>query len=126
MTVWEVVGIGGSHGLTLRAVEPVMVGLAKEIPSRYAVLAGKHVGSSMLDASFVRLSVKAADVRSTVLVPPFSNVKISIPEIKAGAPPLELYAKVVDGTPVGGTAFTVRFTSVAPEVAERLRRHIPE
>jgi adenylate cyclase len=125
MTVWEVVGIGGSHGLTLRAVEPVMVALASEIPIRYAVLEEKHVGRSMLDASFVRLSVKAAEVRSAVLVPPLSNLKIWIPEIEVGAPPFELYAKVLEGTPVVGTGFTVRFTSMAPEVAEHLRRHIP-
>ena len=125
ITVWEVVGIGGSHGLTLHTVEPAMVGLAREIPIRYAVLEEKHVGRTMLDASFVRLSVKGAEVRSAVLVPLLSNLKIWIPEIEAGAPPVELYAKVVEGTPVAGTGFTVRFTSMAPEVAERLRRHIP-
>jgi PAS domain S-box-containing protein len=125
MTVWEVVGIGGSHGLTLRAAEPAMVGLAKEISIRYAVLEEKHVGRSLLDASFVRLSVKGAEVRSAVVVPPLSNLKIWIPEVEAGVPPLELYAKVVEGTPVVGTGFTVRFTSMAPEVAEHLRRHIP-
>ena len=125
MTVWEVVGIGGSHGLTLRAVEPAMVGLAKEIPIRFAVLEGKHVGRSMLDASFVRLSLKGAEIRSAALVPLLSNLKIWIPEIEAGTAP-ELYVKVVEGTPVLGTGFTVRFTSMAPEVAEYLRRHTPE
>jgi adenylate cyclase len=124
MTVWEVVGIGGSHGLTLRMVEPAMVGLVKEIPIRYAVLEEKHVGRSMLDASFVRLSVKGAEVQSAVLVPLLSNLKIWIPEIEAGAPPVELYAKVVEGTPVAGTGFIVRFTSMAPEVAEHLRQLI--
>jgi adenylate cyclase len=33
MTVWEVLGIGGSHGLQLDAPEPPMVALAAEIPS---------------------------------------------------------------------------------------------
>jgi PAS domain S-box-containing protein len=125
MTVWEVVGIGGSHGLTLRAAEPEMVGLAKEIQIRYAVLEEKHVGRSILDASFVRLSAKGAEVRSAVPVPPLRNLKIWIPEIEAGASPVELYAKVVEGIPVGATGFTVRFTSMAPEVAERLLRRIP-
>jgi adenylate cyclase len=64
MTVWELVGIAGSHGLTLLSAEPAMVGLAKEIPIHYAVLEEKHVGRSMLDGSFVRLSVKGAEVRS--------------------------------------------------------------
>jgi hypothetical protein len=41
-----------------------MVGLAKDIPIHYAVLEEKHVGRSMLDGSFVRLSVKGAEVRS--------------------------------------------------------------
>src|SRR5437879_4611944 len=50
MTVWEVVGIGGSHGLTLRAVEPAMVGLAKEIQIRYGGLEAMHAGRSKLHA----------------------------------------------------------------------------
>jgi adenylate cyclase len=125
MTVWEVVGIGGTHGLTLRVVEPTMVALGKEIPIRYAVLEEKHVGPGVLDASFVRLSVKAAEVRSAVAVPPLSNLKIWIPEIEAGAPPIELYAKVIEDSPVVGTGFTVRFTSMTPEVVEYLRRLIP-
>jgi len=125
MTVWEVVGIGGSHGLTLRAVEPELVALAKEIPIRYAVLEEKHVGRSTRDASFVRLSVKGAEVRSAVPVPSLSNLKIWIPDIEVGAAPVELYAKVVEGTPVVAIGFTVRFTSLAPDVAEHLRRHIP-
>ena len=70
MTVWEVVGIGGSHGLTLRASEPELIGLVTEIPIRYTVLEEKHVGRSVIDASFVRLSVKGAEVRSSTPVPP--------------------------------------------------------
>ncbi len=122
MTVWEVVGIGGSHGLTLHASEPALIGLLREIPIRYAVLEEKHVGRSVIDASFVRLSVKGAEVRSSTPVPSLRNVKIWIPEIEAGSSPVELYAKVVEGTPVGETGFTVRFTSMTPEVAEHLRR----
>jgi PAS domain S-box-containing protein len=122
MTVREVVGIGGSHGLTLRASEPELIGLVREIPIRYAVLEEKHVGRSVIDASFVRLSVKGAEVRSSTPVTPLRNLKIWIPEIEAGSSPVELYAKVVEGTPVGATGFTVRFTSMAPEVAEHLRR----
>ena len=87
MTVREVVGIGGSHGLTLRAVELGLVGLARAVPIRYAVLEEKHVGRSIVDASFVRLSVKGADVRSAVPVPPLSNVKIWIAEVEGGTPP---------------------------------------
>jgi adenylate cyclase len=121
MTAREMVGIGGSHGLTLRAVELGLVGLAEAIPIRYAVLEDKHVGQSVLDASFVRLSVKGAAVRSAVPVPPLSNVKIWIAGLEAGAPAHELYAKVVEG---GGTEFTVRFTSLAPEVGAYLGRMI--
>ncbi len=76
MTVWEMVGIGGSHGLTLHAAAPELVALAEEIPIRYAVLEEKHVGRSILDASFVRLSVKGAEVRSAVVVPPLRNLQI--------------------------------------------------
>ena len=57
-----------------------------------------------------------------MLAPTLSNIKIWIPEIEAGATPLELYAKVVEGASAAGAAgFTIRFTSMAPEVGEVLR-----
>jgi len=124
MNVWEVLGIGGSHDLHLEVTEVPMVALAAEIPIRYAVLEEKHVGRSVMDARIMRLSLKGAEVRSSAAVPPLSNVKIWMPGPEAGAEPSELYAKVVDGIPAGGTGFVVRFTAMAPEVTELLRRRL--
>jgi adenylate cyclase len=125
MTVWEVLGIGGSHGLRLDAREPPMVALAPEIPIRYAVLEEKHVGRSVLDASFVRLSAKGAEIRSDATPPPpLSNLKIWITGLTVGAETAELYAKVVEGAPAVGVGFVVRFTSVAPEVTAELRKRV--
>jgi adenylate cyclase len=125
MTVWEVLGIGGSHGLRLDAREPPMVALAPEIPIRYAVLEEKHVGRSVLDASFVRLSAKGAEIRSDATPPPpLSNLKIWITGLTVGAETAELYAKVVEGAPAVSVGFVVRFTSVAPEVTAELRKRV--
>jgi PAS domain S-box-containing protein len=124
MTVWEVTGIGGAHDLHLDVTEAPMVALPAEIPIRYAVLEEKHVGRSVMEASIVRLSLKGAEVRSEAAVPPLSNLKIWIPDADAGTDAAELYAKVVEGTPGGAPGFVVRFTAMAPEVTELLRRRL--
>ena len=118
LTVFEVRGIGGAHGLFLDDVEPPMVALAAEIPIRYAVLDGKHVGSRVFQGSFVRLSARGGEIRSATPVPPASDVKIWLAESESQAG--DVYAKVVDGTPVRGAGFVVRFTAVSPSFVEYL------
>jgi PAS domain S-box-containing protein len=123
MTVWQVVGIGGSHALHLELSESPMIVLAAALPIRFAVLEEKHVGQSTLEASITRLSVKGADIRSDSAVPPLSNLKIWIPRIVGEAgEPAEIYAKVVAGTPEAGAGFAVRFTAMAPDVAAAIQR----
>src|SRR5262249_4558327 len=121
ITVWQVDGIGGSHDLYLDAAEPPMVPLAEAIAVRYAVLEGKHVGGSVLDARGVGLSSVGAELRAETAVGALSNVKIWVPT-PGGGEPAEIYAKVVDERPADGPGFVVRFTAVTPEVLEALQR----
>jgi PAS domain S-box-containing protein len=125
VSVWEVTGIGGAHALFRRPPASPMILLAAPIPIRYAVLEGKHVGRAVHDGSIVRLSEKGAEIHApkgaeidaSAPPPPYSNVKIWIPEVEVGDGPGELYAKVVDEPLEDGAGFVVRFTAMAPELA---------
>jgi hypothetical protein len=99
-----------------------MIALAEAMPIRFAVLQDKHVGQSVLAASLTRLSATGAEIRAETTVVPLSNVKIWIPAIGAGGEPAEIYAKVVEGKPVEGPGFVLRFTAVTPETLAALQR----
>jgi PAS domain S-box-containing protein len=118
MTVFEVTGIGGRHGLALPVGEPPLVDLPEPIAVRYAVLEGKHVAGTLLEGRLARLSMHGAHVQASDPPAPLSNVKIGIVDPAAGLG--ELYAKVVDTATDG---FVVRFTSIGPEIARYLDRH---
>jgi PAS domain S-box-containing protein len=122
MTVRQVDGIGGRHNLYLDAPEPPMVALAETVPIRFAVLQDKHVGQSVLAAGLTRLSATGAEIRAETTVAPLSNVKIWIADVGDGGEPVEIYAKVVQGQPMEGLGFVVRFTAVTPEVVAALQR----
>jgi len=122
LTLWEVTGIQGSHDLFLPASEPPMVALAAAIPVRYAMLEQKHVGRSVFEGSFIRLSAKKAEVHSASLVPVLTNLKMWILGAGAGPEPAELYAKVVEIHAAQGR-FTIRFTGMAPEAEHYLERN---
>jgi PAS domain S-box-containing protein len=127
LTVWEVTGIGGAHELFLRdAGEPPLTLLAAEIPVRYAVLEGKVVGSDVFEGGFVALSPRCGEIRSTAPVPAMSNVKIWVTEheLAEGGEPAEIYAKVLETPATSGPGFVIRFTTMAPDLAERLHRRL--
>jgi adenylate cyclase len=109
------------HALFLHPPPSHMTLLAAPIPVRYAVLEDKYVGRHVLDGSVVRLSEKGAEIRSSAPVPLLGNLKIWIPEIEAGAGPGEIYAKVVEESLTSGSGFIVRFTAMAPEMAQYVR-----
>jgi len=126
MTVWPTIGIAGTHDLHLEVSEPPMASLAPPIAIRFAVLEEKHVGRSVLEGKITRLSVRGAEIRADTAVGPLSNLKVWIPGIEVGsAEEVEIYVKVVDGRPVDGAGFVVRFTAVPPDVASALRRRLP-
>jgi len=124
LTVWEVKGIAGSHGLLVPSTEEPLILLTSPIPIRYAVLEGKHVGAAAGLGAFVRVSTTGAEVRSPTPMPPLSNVKIWVDD--PGAATHELYAKVVAEAPGTEGSFAVRFTALAPEAAAYFGRRLAE
>jgi PAS domain S-box-containing protein len=121
VTLYEVLGIGGSHKLFLPETVDALVPLAEEIPVRYALVEGAHLGGEMLKGSFTKLSPKGAEARLENPVPNFSNLKIHLKGTDGRELPGALYGKVVGTVPGSSPCFSLRFTSMSPEIGAYLR-----
>jgi PAS domain S-box-containing protein len=123
VTLFEVLGIGGQHKLYLPETAEALVPLGEEIPLRYAIVEGDHFSGEMLKGSLTKLSPKAAEARLENAVPPLSNLKMHLIGAEGREIPGALYGKVVGAVPGSSTDFSVRFTSVSPEIETFLRGH---
>ena len=118
----EVRGIGGVHNLSLPPIEGALVSLHEEVPLRYTVVEGDHLGGVTSKGSLVKLSSKGAEARLEYPVPLLTNLDMHLIGSNGEEIPGALYGKVVGKLPEGSAAFSVRFTSMSPEVETFLHR----
>ena len=121
VTLSEVLGIGGPHRLFLLEKEEELVPLAEEIPLTYAIVEGARLGGEMFKGSLTKLSPKQAEARLENPVPNLSNLNMHIIDTDGQEIPGTLYGKVVGTIPGSSTGFSVRFTSMSPEIETFLR-----
>jgi hypothetical protein len=69
----------------------------------------------------IKLSRKWAEVRLEKPVPILSNLKMQLVNSSGLEVPGTLYCKVLGAAPEGSTGFSIRFTSVSPELDMFLR-----
>ncbi|MFQ5684615.1 MAG: adenylate/guanylate cyclase domain-containing protein [Candidatus Binatia bacterium] len=117
----EIRGIGGEHNLVLPQTEDKLVPLPQEIPFSYTVVEGDHLSGEMFTGSFIKLSPKGAEARLEHPVPPLSNLNMHLIAGNGEEIPGVLYGKVVEKLSESSTDFSVRFTSMPPEVETFLR-----
>jgi len=121
VTLSEVLGIGRPHKLYLHKTEEELVQLADEIPLRYEIVEGDRLTGEMFKGSLTGLSPKWAEARLDNSVPILSDLRMRLIGAAGHEIPGDLYGKVV-GTVSGSNAgFSVRFTSVPPEIQTFLR-----
>jgi len=113
--LYDVRGIGGEYQLFLPEREEEFSLLQQEIPLRYTILEGKHLGRTVFEGRFVKLSVKGGEVRSEHPVPPLSNIRIQLVDLNGAELPGDLYGKVVENLGESPPRFSVRFTSIPSE-----------
>jgi len=118
----DVRGIGGGHNLFLPETEDTLVPLPQEIPLRYTVVEGDHLSGEMFTGSFVKLSAKGAEAHLEHPVPPLSNLNMQLIDGNGEEIPGVLYGKVVGTAPGSPTIFSVRFTSMSPQIEKFLHR----
>jgi PAS domain S-box-containing protein len=121
ITLSEVLGIGGSHKLLLPETAETLVPLAAEIPLRYEVMEASNLGEEMCTGSLTKLSRKGAEAHLANPVPDFSNLKMRLIGSEGQEIPATLYGKIVGTVGGSSTHFSIRFTSVPPEIEIFLR-----
>jgi adenylate cyclase len=121
ITIYEALGIGGKYKLLLPEIVDTLVALAKEIPMRYEVLESNQVKGKILRGSLIKISRKAALARLEVPVANLSNLKMRLIGSEGIEIPGTLYAKVLDVVPGSDNGFSIRFTSVSPEIETLFR-----
>jgi len=120
--VAEVLGIGGPHKLFLPEATEPPVALAEEIPFRYSMVDGHDLAGEVLKGSLTKLaSTKGGEARLERPVPALSDLKIILNDNAGKEIRGALYGKVVGTAPDGGGTYSVRFTSMSPEIAAFLR-----
>jgi adenylate cyclase len=122
VALFEVLGIGGSHKLLLPNTAEDLVPLVAGIPLRYEIVEASHLNGEVYKGTFMKLSRKEAEAHLDHPVPNLTNIKMHLVDKNNQKIPGSLYGKVV-GLTVGGsgTDFTIRFTSISPEIESFLR-----
>jgi PAS domain S-box-containing protein len=124
ITLSEVLGIGGPYKLLLTESSESLVTLPEEIPLLYEVVESSQVGVESRRGALTKLARKSAELRLEGPVPPLSNLKLRLIAPDGKEMPGTLYGKVVASVSGSSARFSVRFTSVPPEIDARLRELI--
>ncbi len=97
-----------------------------EISLRYTVVVGNHLSGVTFEGSFVKLSAKGAEAHLEHPVPPLSNLNMHLIDSNGEEIPGVLYGKVVETPHESNAGFSVRFTSMSPEVEPFLQRLVAQ
>jgi len=116
LRIYEVGGIAGQYNLALEAKDPALVTLARQIPIRYTLLAGKDVGKRESRGSLVRLSKNSAEMTLGDRVDVLTNLKMNLADVDEKLSARDFYGKVMERPGKKGPMQFIRFTSVPPEI----------
>jgi adenylate cyclase len=116
LTIHDVVGITGTHELTLPERTAVRRVLEAGAPARFTVLEGKDASGEPLAATLLSLDDRGDAELAAAYVPDLlANIKFTLD----GHDGEDAYAKVLDGSPDHGI-FRVRLAAVPPGLAAAL------
>jgi class 3 adenylate cyclase len=118
VVVYTLRGLGGEGGLRLPATRDEPLSLERAIPVRYVVLEGKRRTGPEHEGRLVALSMLGGEVQGGGAPEPLRDVRLRITGFHGTEVAGELYGKVIAPA---GEGFTLRFTSVPPQVAEVFR-----
>ncbi|MGA9756205.1 MAG: adenylate/guanylate cyclase domain-containing protein [Desulfobaccales bacterium] len=118
LTIYEVGGIGGDYQLFLPVkAEVAWIELTRQLPIRFTVLAGKHVGELKHHGAIVKIAPQMAEITAEILPSRLANLRLSLYDPDDRAITDDLYAKVVTHLSEAPPVFHVNFTSIPPEAA---------
>ncbi|MEE8541034.1 MAG: adenylate/guanylate cyclase domain-containing protein [Desulfobacterales bacterium] len=121
--IYEIGGLAGRYNLTLQDEDPDLLTLKRQIPLRYTVLDGKHVGQEGLEGSIIRLSKKSAEIELEQAVDDLTNLKMNLSDVEADLIDRDFYGKIIQSSAKSQTTHTLRFTAVPPEISTYFLSH---
>jgi len=120
VTLFEVLGISGRHKLLLPDASEKLVLLVSGVPLRYEIVEGSQLGHETYTGTLTKLSRKAAEAILDHPIGNLTNIKMHF--IQDGREiPGSLYAKVIDAVAGSANTFSLRFTSVSPDIESFLQ-----
>src|SRR6476620_1514782 len=122
ITLFEVLGIGGRHKLSLPEAVDTLVTLKDEIPLRYEVVESSQIGGALSKGVLTKVSMKGAEARLESAVPTLSNLKMHLIGSAVEQLPGTIYGKVLGPLRGTSTGVSIRFTSISPEIDALLRK----
>jgi PAS domain S-box-containing protein len=124
VTLYEALGIGRPHKLYLPETREALTPMVEEMPFKYEIVEANHLGGESYNGTLTKLSRKWAEVLLEKPVPILSNLKMQLVNSSGVEVPGTVYCKVLGAAPASA-GFSVRFTSVSPEL-EMFLREPPE
>jgi PAS domain S-box-containing protein len=122
VVLFEALGIGGRHKLSLPEAVDTLVPLKDEIPLRYEVVESSQVGGAMSKGVLTKVSMKGAEARLESAVPTLSNLKMHLIGSAGEQLPGTMYGKVLGPLRGTSTGVSIRFTSISPDIDALLRK----
>jgi len=116
ITLYEIGGLGGVHGLELPRRDVKWTDVEPALPVSFQWVRGKDVAREQQDGMIVRLSTNEAEIQSLTPPPPLTDLKLLLKPTEGG-PIAGIYGKVLRRPPVD-RSFVLRFTAV-PQDARR-------
>jgi hypothetical protein len=104
------------YNVALTEKDPALVTLIRQIPVHYIAIGGKHVGKKRLKGFLVRLSTKSAEIEFGESIEILSNLKLNIGDVDNNLSSKDFYGKAIQQSEDNKQTYTIRFTSVPPEV----------
>ncbi|UCD33169.1 MAG: hypothetical protein JSV38_04650 [Desulfobacterales bacterium] len=123
LRIYEIGGIAGEYNLVLEKKDPDLVTLSKEVPLRYTILKGKHVGEKDLDGIIIGLSKKGAEIVLDEPVEQFSNIKMNLTDVYEELSIKDFYGKVIKQSNNAEYGYIIKFTSLPLEIASYFLAH---
>ena len=120
VTLFEVLGITGRHKLLLPDASERLVPLVSGVPLRYEIVEVSQLSHQTYTGMLTKLSRKAAEAILDHPITILTNIKMHLMQDGREIPG-SLYAKVIEAVAGSDNAFSLRFTSVSPEMESFLQ-----
>jgi predicted ATPase/class 3 adenylate cyclase len=121
ITLYEVGGLGGDHGLALPGRDLQWITLEPAVPLTFRLVTGKEVVGEEHAGVLVRLSANEAEIQSQAPPPPSTDLRLELTPTDGTATVTGVYGKVL-ARPPGNGSFVLRFTAVPQEARRFLNR----